>query len=211
MKLLSINIGVPQPTPRKNSNHQTGIFKQPTPGPVEVGPEGLTNDFIGDHKHHGGPDQAIYVYGQTDYDWWATSLGERIQPGLFGENLTIAGLTCTTFNIGDKLRFSGGVVLQVTSPRIPCATLAARMEDPAFAKKFRHAERPGMYCRVLQTGTLQAGETVTITPYTGETLSLIEMYRDAFDPDKSEATIRRFLAAPIDIRTRKDKKAFLVS
>ncbi|MCB2178445.1 MOSC domain-containing protein [bacterium] len=202
MNLLSINIGAAQPTPHKNSSHQTGIFKQPTPGPAEVSPEGLTNDYIGNHKHHGGPDQAIYIYGQTDYDWWANSLGDRTRPGLFGENLTIAELTCTTFNIGDELHFSRGVVLQVTSPRIPCATLAGRMEDPAFVKKFRQAERPGMYCRVLQTGTLQAGETVTVTPYAGETLSLIEMYRHAFEPDNSPENLRRLLAAPIDIRSR---------
>lgn len=204
MKLLSVNIGSPQNINIRNKTEDTGIFKQPISGPVEVGPEGLAQDHIADARHHGGPDQAIYIYGQDDYDWWAESLGDRIQPGLFGENLTISGLTCTTFNIGDELHFSGGVVLQVTSPRIPCSTLAARMGDPKFAKKFRHAGRPGIYCRVLQTGTLQAGEEVIVVPYTGETLSLIEMYRDAFAPDTSPENLRRLLAAPIDIRSRKE-------
>ena len=202
MKLLSVNIASPISITIRNKTGNTGIFKKPVSSPVELGTEGLSQDYIANKKHHGGPDQAVYIYGQTDYDWWADSLGDRIQPGLFGENLTIDGLTCTTFNIGDELHFSGGVVLQVTSPRIPCSTLATRMEDPAFAKKFRQAERPGMYCRVLQTGILQAGETVTVTSYTGETISLLEMYRDAFKPDTSPENLRRFLAAPIDIRSR---------
>jgi MOSC domain-containing protein YiiM len=202
MKLLSVNIASPKTITIRNKTGETGIFKQPVSRPEEVGPEGLLQDYIANKKHHGGPDQAVYVYAQDDYNWWTDSLGDRIQPGLFGENLTIGGLTCTTFNIGDALHFSGGVVLQVTSPRIPCSTLATRMGDPKFAKKFRHAERPGMYCRVLQTGTLQAGEEVTVVPYTGETLSLLEMYRDAFKPDTSPETLRRLLAAPIDIRTR---------
>lgn len=202
MKLLSINIGLPKAISRKQEDRPTGIFKQPTPGPVQVGPEGLVGDFIADARHHGGPDQAVYIYGQADYDWWAETLGDRIVPGLFGENLTVADLTCTTFYIGDELHFSGGVVLQITSPRIPCSTLAARMEDPAFVKKFRYAERPGMYCRVLQTGTLQAGETIATSPYTGETISLIEMYRNAYEPDNSPENLRRYLASPIDIRSR---------
>lgn len=202
MKLLSVNIGSSQPISIRNKTRKTGIFKQPVSGLVEVGPEGLAQDHIADKRVHGGPDQAVYVYGQADYDWWSASLGDRIQPGLFGENLTIGRLTCTTFNIGDKLHFAGGVILQVTSPRVPCATLAARMEDPKFGKKFRQAERPGMYCRVLQTGSLQAGESVTVVSYTGKTISLLEMYRHAFAPDTSPETLRRFLAAPIDVRMR---------
>ncbi len=204
MKLLSVNLGTLQSIPVKNNPRETGIIKQPVSGPAELGPEGFTQDHIADKKHHGGPDQAVYIYGQADYDWWAASLEDRIQPGLFGENLTIGGLTCTSFNIGDELHFSGGVVLQVTSPRIPCATLAARMGDPMFAKKFRQAERPGLYCRVLQTGMLQAGEEVTIIPYNGETLSLLDMYRHAFESNPSPETLRRLLAAPIDIRSREE-------
>ncbi len=63
-------------------------------------------------------------------------------PGTFGENLTISGLESATFNIGDMLHI-GDVTLQVTAPRIPCSTFAARMNDPHWMKKFRQAERPG--------------------------------------------------------------------
>ena len=159
-------------------------------------------------KHHGGPDQALYIYSQADYDWWGKTLGQSPAPGTFGENLTISDLESASFNVGDKLHI-GEVILQVTAPRIPCSTLAARMEDPQFVKKFKEAERPGLYCRVLHTGSIKAGDHVELEPYQQPTVSILEMYRDYYSPDKSPTALRRFLAAPIDERSRKDKEALL--
>lgn len=208
MKILSINIGTARTFTRKGIERVTGIYKQPAEGPVEITPEGLAGDVIADKKHHGGPDQAVYIYGQTDYDYWTEALGEALSPGTFGENLTISGLASTDFSIGDTLHI-GSTVLQVTAPRIPCSTLADRMGDPQFVKKFRHAERPGIYCRVLTPGLVRPGDLVTVSPYHGETVSLLEMFRDAFAPDESPAALRRFLAAPIDIRSRRTKEKLL--
>ncbi|PWH12282.1 MAG: MOSC domain-containing protein [Anaerolineae bacterium] len=205
MKLISINIGKEQTLVRPGKTEQTGIFKQPVQGAVQVTWQGLPGDFIGDSKHHGGPDQAIYIYGWTDYAWWEKELGHSVQPGLFGENLTIEGLESAQFHIGDQLHI-GTVILQVTAPRIPCGTLAGRMNMPSFVRQFRQAERPGLYCRVLQEGTLQDGDTVTIEKFTGETVSLLEAMRDHYEPNLSEASIHRFLAAPIAFRMRKKKE-----
>ena len=44
---------------------------------------------IASKKHHGGPDQAVYVYGEHDYAWWSEQLGRPLEPGTFGENLTV--------------------------------------------------------------------------------------------------------------------------
>lgn len=208
MKILSINRGSQRTITRNHSEQITGIYKEPVAGVVEITPHGLAGDVIADPKHHGGPDQAIYVYGQVDYDWWAQTLGDRIKPGLFGENLTISGLESGTFMIGDQLNI-GEVILQVTAPRYPCAKLAARMGDPQFVKKFRDAERPGLYCRVLQAGEVSAGQLVKVERYPGETVSLLEMHRDHYHPDQSEAGLRRFLNAPIDLRTRAHKETLL--
>jgi MOSC domain-containing protein YiiM len=94
------------------------------------------------------------------------------------------------------------VTLQVTAPRIPCATFAARMEDPQWVKKFRHAERPGLYCRVIKEGYIKAGDSFSVEKYTGETLSVVQMVRDYYDRNKSEETLRLHLKAPIAIRDR---------
>ena len=202
MQILSINIGKSQKINTTKSRQQdTGIFKNPAAGTVTIGELGLEGDFIADKKNHGGPDQAVYIYGQPDYDFFAATQGLGIAPGLFGENLTISSLESGTFNVGDYL-IIGEVRLQVTSPRIPCSAFAARMEDPQFVKKFRDAERPGLYCRVLHTGQIRTGDDVIYEPYPGETISIVEMYRNHYTPDNSEATLRRFLAAPIDVRSR---------
>lgn len=200
MKILSINAGRERTLQSHDKTEVTGIFKFPVQGAVEVTQLGIAEDFIGSPKHHGGPDQALYIYGEADYHWWQGQTSIPLEPGAFGENLTISDLACDQFNVGDVLHI-GDVILQVTAPRIPCGTFARRMEDPQWVKKFRHADRPGFYVRVLQEGTITAGDEVRVEKYTGETVSLIEIYRDHYEKS-GEAMLRRQLQAPISIRLR---------
>jgi MOSC domain-containing protein YiiM len=203
MKLISLNLGKEQTLQRKDRVERTGIFKIPTSESLWLSSLGFENDAILSKKHHGGPDQAVYIYGAADYDWWSKELGKELAPGTFGDNLTISDLESAQFDIGDYL-YIGAVALQVTAPRIPCSTFAARMEDPQWVKKFRYAERPGLYCRVLQEGFVQAGSPVTVERYAGETLPVLQMFREYYDRNKSEVTLRRHLNAPIAIRARVD-------
>jgi MOSC domain-containing protein YiiM len=212
MELISVNTGHAEPIQKAKKLGVTGILKRPLESVGYIGPEGLAGDTICDTANHGGPDQAVYLYGTDDYAWWSAELGRALEPGAFGENLTIAGLASAHFNIGDRLLVGdsvGGVILEVTAPRIPCATLAARMGDPAFGKRYRAAERPGLYCRVIRPGNVQVGDTVTVEPYRGETVGVLEMFRDFYRPTLDEATLRRYLAAPVAIRDRVTKEAML--
>lgn len=203
MKLLSINIGQKHTQQRKDYVEETGIYKIPVNEPVEIKSLGIEQDVICDKKNHGGLDQALYVYGGADYDWWSKELGKELAPGTFGENLTISELESDAFNIGDYLHI-GKVTLQVTAPRIPCGTFATRMGDPKWVKKFRKAERPGLYCRVIKEGVVKAGDPVLVENYTGKTISILQMYRDFYDNNKSEEILRQHLEAPITIRARQD-------
>jgi MOSC domain-containing protein YiiM len=208
MHLNSVNLGEERTLRNKDRIERTGIFKFPVEEPVKVTTLGLEEDVIISKKHHGGPDQAVYVYGGADYAWWSKELNKDIFPGTFGDNLTISNLKSAQFNVGDYIHING-VTLQVTAPRIPCATFAARMEDPQWVRKFRRAERPGLYCRVIQEGFAKAGDTVSIEKYPGETISILEMFRDYYDRNKNEETLRRHLNAPIAIRARRDLEADL--
>lgn len=202
MKLTSINAGRRQTQQNKGREEVTGIYKIPLQGLVPITVLGIADDFIGSSKHHGGPDQALYVYGEADYDWWTKEIGREMLPGMFGENLIISGLECAGFNIGDYLHI-GGAILQATAPRIPCGTFASRMEDPQWVKKYTAAERPGFYVRVLREGTLTAGQDVRIEKYAGETLSLIDVFRAHYDREgRDVALLRRHLASPLSIRMR---------
>jgi len=201
MQLLSVNVGQKRNQFNGENLETTGIYKFSVDGSVEITHLGIKTDFIGSKRHHGGPDQAVYVYGGGDYAWWSNELGREVEPGTFGDNLTISELESAGFNIGDYLHV-GEVTLQVTAPRIPCATFAARMGDPLWVKKFRQAERPGLYCRVIREGFVATGDSVSIEKYQGETLSILQMYREYYEKDKNEETIRRQLNAPIAIRDR---------
>ncbi len=202
MKLISVNIGSERTQPKGDEIETTGIYKLPTKEPVEIKSLGIQKDFICDQKNHGGPDQAIYVYGAADYSWWSKELGREMEPGTFGENLTVSELESAQINIGDRLHV-GSVILEVTAPRIPCSTLAARMKDAQFVKHYRRAERPGLYCRVIQEGAVKAGDQVSIEKHAGETLSIGQAFRDYYEKLDS-GVIRQYLNLPIAVRWRID-------
>ncbi|MEO7838046.1 MAG: MOSC domain-containing protein, partial [Anaerolineales bacterium] len=63
MILISVNLGEKRIQQRKDHIETTGIFKLPTDKSVRVTKLGLEGDVIVSKKHHGGPDQAVYVYG----------------------------------------------------------------------------------------------------------------------------------------------------
>jgi len=205
MHLASVNIGQARPFQAKVVG-QTGIFKEAVPGPVHIAAPGVAGDAICDVENHGGPDQAVYVFGAPDYTWWSRELGTDLIPGTFGENLTVTDLVSAELSIGDRLHIGPRVVLEVTAPRIPCVTLARRMGDPRFLVRFRIAARPGVYCRVIQPGDVQVGQTVRREPYPGEALTAIEVFEAFFANRYDEETLRRHLAAPIAIRDREDKE-----
>jgi MOSC domain-containing protein YiiM len=150
----------------------TAIDKRAVEGPVKVRPLGLHGDIQADRKNHGGPDQAVYAYSQEDADFWAAELGRDIPPGLFGENLRTQGIETTGAVIGQRWRVGAEVILEVTSPRVPCATFGERMEEPQWVKRFTRAGRIGTYMRVIAGGTMKAGDQITVesTPAHGITV-----------------------------------------
>src|SRR5262249_44069590 len=158
---------------------------------VEVTQLGLGGDSICNTKHHGGPDQAGYIYGEPDYRWWANVLGLDLQPGTFGDNLTINEVESSRINVGDRFRIRSRI-LEAAAPRIPCGNLSMRMGDPTFAKRFREAERPGLYCRVIHSGSVRIGDAVVLERAGGATVSAVELLRDYYCPALDEAAIRKY-------------------
>jgi MOSC domain-containing protein YiiM len=169
-QILSVNIGRAEPNPYKSA-HSTGIGKRPVGGPVEVrapGPKhgglgsGLVGDFIGDTKHHGGDRQAVYAFQREDLDAWQARLGRPLPEGSFGENLTTTGVDVNEARLGEVWQIGDTVRLQVTAPRIPCATFRGWMGERAWAKTFVAAGRPGTYFSVLVPGSIAAGDPIEV-------------------------------------------------
>ncbi|MGN5733589.1 MOSC domain-containing protein [Arthrobacter psychrochitiniphilus] len=139
----------------------TAIDKRPAEGPMKFKRFGVFGDAVGDTEHHGGPDQAIYAYSQEDADYWCAELGRPIPAGLFGENLRTRGVETTQAVIGTRWRI-GTALLEVTSPRVPCATFAEHMGEPQWVKRFTQAGLIGTYLRVLDHGKAQAGDEIVL-------------------------------------------------
>lgn len=167
-RLIAVNV-VHEVIP--GHRRETAIDKRPCAGGVEVTRLGLVGDAQCDRRFHGGPEKAVYAYGDEDNAWWAALLGRDISPGTFGENLTIAGLDVGAARIGEVWRI-GDVVLEVRSPRTPCTNLSVRMELPRFHQRFKRSGRVGAYLRVLRSGTLRAGLDVEVVSRPGHDVTI---------------------------------------
>lgn len=175
MKVLSVNLSPAVPVDLGGSVVTTGICKCPAAGPVWIGVKGLAGDDVGDHKHHGGPDQALYACAAEHYDYWRKELNRDDLPfGLFGENLTVRGWLDEQVCIGDMFRV-GGAVVRVTGPRIPCGTLEKRVSVRGFAKRYAESRRFGLYLRVLKPGEVSADDTVSLIEKSPAGFGLIEL------------------------------------
>jgi MOSC domain-containing protein YiiM len=164
----SVNVASLEPNAAKGG--ATGFGKRPVAGAVVVrapgslkGESGLEGDAIGDNKNHGGDDQAVYAFAREDLDRWEQVLGRSLADGAFGENLTTWGVDPNEALIGEQWQIADDLVLQVTSPRLPCKTFAARMGVQGWAKRFEADGRPGAYLRVVRPGTVKAGDPVLIS------------------------------------------------
>ncbi|PZV21295.1 MAG: MOSC domain-containing protein [Leptolyngbya sp.] len=201
MQVVSVNVAAPEPITIGSRVATTGIFKQPALGLVAIGPEGLAGDTISDRVHHGGVDQAVYLYSADSYAWWASQLQRQVPYGTFGENLTVSSFGEGPLRIGDRLQFNT-VLLEITFPRIPCATLAARVGDRDFVTQFIQARRPGAYARVIASGEAEAGEAVTLLPAPSAFPTVIDLYDLWHARERNLDLLRQALDAPISERGR---------
>ncbi|MFH8366164.1 MOSC domain-containing protein [Streptomyces sp. NPDC018031] len=184
MHLLSVNRARPLPADYTDRPF-TGIDKRPVAGPVAVaapgpkgtGGSGVAGDTIGDLRHHGGDDQAVYAYAREDLDEWERVLGRELPAGVFGENLTTVGVDVNGARIGERWRIGADLLLEVTSPRIPCRTFAGRLEEGGWVKRFTEAAVPGAYLRVLAPGEIRAGDPVEIVHRPDHEVSVSFMFR----------------------------------
>ncbi|MDP9951572.1 MULTISPECIES: MOSC domain-containing protein [Streptomyces] len=172
MKLLTVNTGRPRPSTHTDGpDGLTGIDKRPAEGPVEVrdpgpkgaGGSGLAGDAVCDLRHHGGSDQAVYAYAREDLDAWERELGGRtLANGVFGENFTTLGVDVSGALIGERWRVGTDLVLEVTSGRIPCRTFAGHLGEQGWVRRFTQHGVTGAYLRVVEPGTVRAGDPVEI-------------------------------------------------
>lgn len=177
MKLLSVNVGLPREVVAGKRLVRTSIFKSPVAGRVPIRNHNLAGDQQSDLSVHGGPDKAVYAYPHEHYAYWREQLPDQdLQPGYFGENLTIQGLLEDDVHVGDRLRI-GSSTLVVTQPRMPCFKLGIRVGRSDILKRFLDSRRSGFYLKVETEGDLGAGDMVEILERHPTALSIPELLR----------------------------------
>lgn len=185
-RVISVNVGSVRTIEWRGREVTTGIWKYPASGRVGLRGVNFIGDDQADRLVHGGPDKAVYAYAREDYDHWRDVEGVETSPGLFGENLTTAGLDLSHAVIGERWSV-GSAVLEIAQPRLPCYKLGIRLNDPHFPKRFMHVTRMGAYLRIVTEGDVGAQDAVRVmhTPSHGVTLGdMVEALRS---PEKAAA------------------------
>lgn len=174
-RLLSVNVGMPQDLAWNGRIVHTAVWKRPVDGPRLVRRLNIDGDGQGDLAGHGGEQRAVFVYQIESYRYWQDQLGrDDFVYGQFGENFTVEGLADDQVCIGDRYRI-GEAVFEVTQPRVTCYRVGIRMADPRIPAMLVSHRRPGFYFRVLQEGTVQAGDHIVRIATGPEAMTVTEI------------------------------------
>jgi len=153
IKLVSLNITLPEKISLNDGGRKviTGFFKKPINGKIFLDELGFRGDGVGNTRIHGGKDLAICAYFVDHFPHWKIELDREINPGAFGENLSLAGINETQIYIGDIFRL-GEAEIEVSQPRQPCHKLNKVFDLQAMACKIQTTGYTGCYFRVKKTG-----------------------------------------------------------
>jgi MOSC domain-containing protein YiiM len=143
-----------------NGAELSAIAKRPREGLVQVLSEGLATDEQADRRVHGGPEMALHLYPLEHHDWWRGEIGDHPaldEPGGFGSNLAVRGLTEEHVHIGDRFRL-GTALIEVSQPRQPCWKIEHRFGHKGMVAAIITTGRSGWYFRVIEAGEVEAGD-----------------------------------------------------
>lgn len=196
MKIASLNVARPRLVVYKGKTINTGIFKQPVSGPVQLRTLNLDGDRQADLTVHGGPNKAVYGYPSEHYPFWQEELpGVDLPWGMFGENFTTVGMAEDDLHVGDRFQIGSSIVM-VRQPRTPCFKLAAKFQRDDILERFLLSGRSGFYFSVEQEGSVAEGDDFQLLKRSHDGVTISEMNRLLF----ARNTIRTCSARPFTRR-----------
>ncbi|HXP53649.1 MAG TPA: MOSC and FAD-binding oxidoreductase domain-containing protein [Streptosporangiaceae bacterium] len=196
VKLLSVNVGLPQDVTWRGRTVHTGVWKKSVAGPQMVRRLNIDGDGQGDLAGHGGEQRAVFVYQIESYRYWQEQLGRTdFEYGQFGENFTVQGLADDQVCVGDRYRI-GGAVFEVTQPRVTCFRVGIRMDDPRLPALLVSRHRPGFYFRVLTEGPVEAGQEIVKLASGPENMTVAELDALLYLPGHPRSQLLRALRIP---------------
>jgi len=190
MRIISTNIGSPTTIIWNDREEQTGIFKYPVDEPLILEMESVAKDTISNRKVHGGVHKACYLFSLEQYPFW-----KDLYPhldwdwGMFGENLTIEGMDENQLRIGDVFRV-GTALVQISQPREPCYKLGIRFGDQNILRQFIAHGYPGAYVRILEKGTVRAGDELQLEKRSGNSLTVKQFFNFLYERKKNPEILK---------------------
>ena len=146
-----------------NGAEASAIVKRPREGLVQLLEEGFAPDEQADRRVHGGPEKAVHLYPLDHHEVWRSELTDAAalalldEPGAFGSNLAVAGITEDDVCIGDRFRL-GRALVEVNQPRQPGWKIDHRFGVRGMTARIVETGRCGWYFRVVEAGEVQAGD-----------------------------------------------------
>lgn len=195
MTIESLNIGMPKKEIFHGKEVNTGICKNPVPGPLNLKRNGFDGNGVADLKHHGGYDKAVCVYSTDHYSYWEEVLGIKLPLAAFGENLSVSNLTEDDICIGDIFE-AGTAIMQVSQPRQPCRTLAARYGRSDFVKMVVDSGRTGFYFKVLREGKVKKQDRLVFMEKDSNKITVSFANHILHHDKKNHRGIEKVLAVP---------------
>ena len=194
MKIVSVNSAQPARIQWKGEVKITGIYKIPQPGGIYLTPDGVRGDTIGNPSVHGGTMKAAYLFSREQYPYWKEQYPDLMWDyGMFGENLTVAGLDETTLYMGSTYSI-GEARVRITTPREPCFKLGIRFGDQGIIQKFVGHGYPGAYVSVLKPGWIHPGDDLELFETPGTTLSIADFFHLWYSPSKDGELLEKALS-----------------
>ena len=195
-RILEVCVGKPQQIKVNGKRELSGIFKTPVADTVQLSLTRLAGDGQANRKFHGGREKAVYVYSAIHYDWWQSHWRPGpLEPSQFGQNLTVDGLPDDQVRIGDQFQL-GSAVVTVAQPRIPCAKLGVRVNDPGFTRRFLQAGFLGYYLHVDQSGCLTRGDVMQLIKRADQDITVRALWQTVFTPKQDRQLARAALQLP---------------
>jgi molybdenum cofactor synthesis domain-containing protein len=172
-----------------NVSRDKGTVKTPVDR-IAIDAHGVVGDA------HAGPwHRQVSLLSRDEVAAWAVRHGRTIEPGAFGENLTLAGPALAVAAPLDRLEI-GPVMLEVTQIGKAChgtgCSIYQEVGDCIMP-------RAGVFARVLAGGTVAPGDPVTLHPRTlqAAVLTLSDRAAAGWYEDRSGPAIEAALAGLI--------------
>lgn len=133
------------------------------------------------------------MYSTDHYPYWEKVLGIKLPVAAFGENLSVSNLHEDGVCIGDIFQV-GTAIVQISQPRQPCRTLAARYGRSDLVKMVVDTGRTGFYFKVLREGIVKREDELILMERNSDNITISFANRILHHDKKNREGIDKVLA-----------------